>query len=247
MAQTTALIETLKKMLKAHGKTYTDVAEILDLSEASVKRLFSEKSFSLKRLDQVCQMMKMEITDLVRSMSENTQQLEELSEDQEDQIAGDQLLLFVTVCVLNRWKYEDIISHYNISEPECIRMLTKLDQLKIIELLPANRVKLLVAPNFRWRAGGPILRFFQKYVESEFFNSKFDADDEHLICINGMLSHSSNAVFQRKLERLVQEFNELSNDDAGLHIDDRHGNTVVLAIRRWEYGLFSSLRKGAGS
>ncbi len=243
MAQTTPLIETLKKMLKAHGKTYTDVAETLGLSEASVKRLFSEKSFSLKRLDQVCQMMKMEITDLVQLMNENNQQLEELSEEQEKEIAGDKLLLFVTLCVLNRWKYEEIISRYDISEPACIRILTRLDKLKIIELLPGNRVKLLVAPNFRWRASGPILGFFQKYVESEFFNSQFDAEDERLICINGMLSHSSNAVFQRKLERLVQEFNELSNDDAGLHIDDRHGNTVVLAIRRWEYGLFSALRR----
>ncbi len=243
MAQTTALIETLKKMLKADGKTYTDVADALQLSEASVKRLFSEKSFSLKRLDQVCQLLKIEITDVVQAMNQSKIQIEELTEEQEKEIASDRLFLFVTLCVLNRWKLEEILQHYNITELQCIKVLTRLDKLHIIELLPDNRVKLLVAPNFKWRARGPIFKFFQSNVESKFFNSQFDAEDERLICINGMLSHSSNTIFQRKLERLVQEFNELSHDDVNLDFDQRHGNTVVLAIRRWEYGLFSSLRK----
>jgi DNA-binding Xre family transcriptional regulator len=75
MAQTQQLIETLKKALKAHGKTYQDVAQHLELSEASVKRLFSEKSFSLQRLDQTCQMMDMEITDLVQMMNDGTRGL----------------------------------------------------------------------------------------------------------------------------------------------------------------------------
>jgi len=44
---------TLKKQLKAHGKTYADVAELLQLSEASVKRLFAEQSFTLKRLERI--------------------------------------------------------------------------------------------------------------------------------------------------------------------------------------------------
>ena len=52
MAQTTALINTLKRTLKAHGKTYVDVGHALGLSEASVKRLFSREDFSLERLDE---------------------------------------------------------------------------------------------------------------------------------------------------------------------------------------------------
>ena len=52
--------------LKAQGKTYRDVAVALGLTEASVKRLFSKQSFSLHRLDQVCQLLEMEITDLAQ-------------------------------------------------------------------------------------------------------------------------------------------------------------------------------------
>ena len=78
MAQTRELIKSLKTALKAQGKTYADVAVELGLTEASVKRLFSQQSFSLSRLDQVCHMLDMEITDLVQLMNEQQQRLQQL-------------------------------------------------------------------------------------------------------------------------------------------------------------------------
>ena len=243
MAQTTPLLDTLKKALKAHGKTYADVARQLDLTEASVKRIFSEKHLSLQRLDRICQMLDMEITDLVMMMSENTSRTTQLTQEQEQEIANDVELLLVAVCVLNRWAMEEIMQHYDISETCCIRHLAKLDRLKIIELLPKNRVKLRVAPNFSWLENGPIQRFFREKVESDFFNSRFDRDTEQMIVINGMLSRNSNAVFQRKMERLAKEFDELNNDDTSLELGERFGTTVVLAMRQWKYGVFEKLRK----
>ena len=58
-----------------------------------------------------------------------------------------------------------------------------------------------------------------------------------------MLAENSNAVFQKKMEKLIKEFNDLNDSDAGLPIDARHGTTVVMAIRQWEYGLFEHIRK----
>ncbi len=68
MSQTAALIDTLKKTLKANGLTYRKVADKLKLSEASVKRLFAGQNISLNRLEQICQLMDMEISDLVNKM-----------------------------------------------------------------------------------------------------------------------------------------------------------------------------------
>ncbi len=244
MAQTAPLIETLKKALKAHGKTYADVADQLRLSEASIKRMFSERSFSLQRLDQVCHMMGMEISDLVQMMREETQHpISELTEEQEKEIISDLELLLVALSVLNHWTLDDIKTYYDIPTTQCIRKLAKLDRLKIIELLPKNRIKLLVAPNFGWRTNGPIQRFFQEKIEANFFRSHFDTDTDKLIVINGMLSPDSNAVFQRKMQRLAREFDELNNDDFGLPIEQRQWNSAVLAVRRWRYGPFAPLRK----
>ncbi|MES9993985.1 MAG: helix-turn-helix transcriptional regulator [Candidatus Thiodiazotropha sp.] len=249
MAQTQQLIDALKRTLKAHGLTYADVAKHLQLSEANVKRLFAKRRFTLERLDQVCQLMEMEISDLVQDMSEwgGAAAISGLSVEQEQEIAGNLELLLVTVCVLNRWSLEEIVERFHLSEHRCIQHLAKLDRLRLIELLPKNRVKLLVARNFKWQENGPIQRFFQEKIEAEFFSSRFDHSDERLIVVNGMLADSSNRVFQRKMEHLAREFDELNDDDAKLPLDDRTGTTVVVAMRPWSYGLFDSLRKAEGS
>ena len=243
MAQTRELIKTLKKALKAQGKTYADVAIELGLTEASVKRLFSQQSFSLSRLDQVCHLLEMEITDLVRLMNEQQQRLQQLTIGQEKEITDNVTLTLVAVCVLNKWTMDNILSYYHISETECVRHLAKLDRLKVIELLPKNRIRLLVAPNFSWRENGPIQLFFQKKISQEFFNTRFSHDDECLIVLNGMFSSLSNAELQRRLKRLAREFDLLNNDDATLDLDQRNGTTLVLAMRGWQYGLFRPLVK----
>ena len=128
MPQTQQLFDTLKHALKAHKRTYADVAGVLQLSEASVKRLFAEKKLSLLRLEQVCQMLDMEISDLVQMMNQRARQITQLTREQEEEIAGDRLLLLVTVCALNRWTLAQMLNYFRITEFEAIRCLARLDR-----------------------------------------------------------------------------------------------------------------------
>ncbi len=244
MAQTKQLIDTLKRSLKAHGLSYADVARQLTLSEASVKRLFAEANFSLARLDAICQMMDMEISDVVLLMSNQARlMVSKLSFEQEQEIAADIALLLVTVCVLNRWTMPQLMEHFHLSEYQCIRYLVVLDNLKLIDLLAGNRIKLKVATNFKWLDNGPIQQFFQQKVAADFFNTQFTEQQEQLIVKNGMLSDAAMIVFHRKVEQLARDFDELNNEDAVLPLDQRRGTTAVFAMRSWQYGLFERLRK----
>jgi DNA-binding Xre family transcriptional regulator len=236
MSQTDPLVKTLKRLLKQNGKTYVDVASCLSLSEASVKRLFSEKNISLQRLDTICSLMEIEISDLVRAMEvEHNTAISELTLEQEKEIANDLNLLMITVYILNGWKLHDIISRHDFTEPQCIRYLVHLDRIHIIELLPGNRIKLLVSPNFKWRNDGPIMQLFCAKIENEFFRTKFAKETEKLVVLNGMLSDASNALFQRKMQQLAKDFDTLSKDDAGLPIGQRKGYTLLQGIRGWNY------------
>ena len=243
MAQVDALIDTLKAALKSHNLKYRDVAESLALSEASIKRLFSGRNFSLQQIQQVCLMMEMEISDLVQMMTERQARLHELSEEQEEEIVRDPGFLIITVCVLNRWTLADMLQHYKFTEHECIQKLARLDRLKIIELLPKNRIKLLVAPNFSWRKNGPIQKFFLNTIEKELFNAPFDKPDHKLIVLNGMLSAQANGELQKKIERLARDFDQLNNADAGLSLPERQGYTFVMALRNWQYEQLYRYRK----
>ena len=94
MSQTNQWIDTLKRCLKARGITYREVAAALDLSEASIKRLFSERSFSMQRLEQVCRLMDMSFSDLARLNDlKYSDRLTNLSDSQEAALADDKVLL----------------------------------------------------------------------------------------------------------------------------------------------------------
>ena len=239
MAQVSALVEALKSALKAGNITYAEVARALDLSESSIKRKFSRQDFSVLELDRICALVGMEISDLVKQMEEKRGRLQHLNAEQEAEIADDLSLLMVTVCVLNRWSFSEILNFYVFTEPELIQLTAKLDRLKLIELLPNNRIKLLVAPNFNWLPRGPIETVFLHAIQQDFFSARFEREDHQFIVLNGMLSAASNAEFRRKMERLAREFDVLNQEDNGLPLEQRHGYTVLLALRDWHYRLFT--------
>jgi predicted XRE-type DNA-binding protein len=243
MAQVSPLVDTLKASLKAAGIKYTQVATALQLSESSIKRKFSRKEFSLSELDRICALAGLQISDLVRRMEESRGRLQALTREQEQDIADDPGLLLVAVSVLNRWSFDQLLDFYRFEATDLVQMLARLDRLKMIELLPNNRIKLLVAPNFGWLPNGPIERVFLAAIQQDFFSTRFDRDDHKLLVLNGMLSPASNREFQRKLERLAQEFDQLNAEDAGLPLDEKHGCTALLALRDWHYQTFSHLRR----
>lgn len=243
MAQTDSLIKTLKKQLKAQGKTYADVAAALDLSEASVKRLFAEQNFTLLRLEKICQLLGMDFVELVQAMSDERNNVAQLSREQEHEIVSDLLLLMVTVCLINGYRYEDLFTQHQLDRNDVMRKLAQLDRLKIIDLLPGNRIKLRIAPNFSWIPNGPIQQFFLTKIEQDFFNSRFDSDTERLLVINGLLSDAGNASVQKKMQRLANDFTEHCDDDRDVDIEQRHGTTLVIAIRQWQYRLFDQYQK----
>ena len=243
MAQVSALIDTLKSSLRAAGIKYTQVAAALQLSESSIKRKFSRKEFSITELDAVCALAGLQISDLVRRMEENRGRLQALTAEQEQEIADDYGLLLVAVSILNRWTFDQLLTFYKFEDTELVQMLAQLDRLKMIELLPNNRIKLLVAPNFGWLPHGPIERVFLQAIQQDFFSTRFDRESHKLIVLNGMLSQASNREIQRKMERLAQEFDQLNAEDAPLPLGEKHGFTALLALRDWQYQSFSSFRR----
>ena len=243
MSQISQTLRILKQQLKAQGKTYADVAQQLALSEASVKRLFAEEQFSVQRLEAIAQMVGLSLTELFHRVHQQSHQLTQLSIQQEQQIAEDTMLLLVTACVINGYSFEDLIAQFRIIETDLIRKLVELDRLKIIELLPENKIRLLISANFQWLPNGPIQRFFIEKIQQDFFNATFEDDDEQLVVLNGQLTSSNIHLFHRAVRRLAKQWDELIDEDRALPTSEKEGVTVVLANRKWEYSVFERYRK----
>ncbi len=241
MAQRKEMIDMLKKSLKLAGFTYADVANQLQLSEISIKRNFSQKNFTLDRLEAICSMISIDFTDLVRMTDDEQEKISTLTLKQEKELVADLKFLLVAICVQNAWQMDEIINYYDISEIECIRYLIRLDRHGLIYLLPNNRIRRMLTHDFRWIPQGPIETFFENTVQSEFMSSHFNHAGEIRIYMMGMLSRDSLNTLRSKLEMLAREFSSLQQDDARLPARSRFNTGLMLAIRPWELSVFAEL------
>ncbi|MGD2172815.1 MAG: XRE family transcriptional regulator, partial [Gammaproteobacteria bacterium] len=185
------------------------------------------------------------LSDLVHLMQKSIELTTELSREQEEELVSDIKLLLVALLLMNKLQFTDILATYDISEPEGIRLLARLDRMKIIELLPGNRVKLMISQNFRWLPNGPIQKFFESKVQLEFLNSSFNGPGQYRVFVSGMISREGNAEIIRKIQHLAQEMHDLNVESESLPLEQRFGTSLMMAIRPWEINVFSELRRSS--
>lgn len=243
MDQTRAIHLALKQLIRSRGRNYAQAAAVLDLSEASIKRLFSRGELSLQRLERLCNWLGVEIADLV-SMSQAAEPLVTmLSPAQERELLADQGLLLTAFLLLNGWRERDILETFDFSKPQLTRHWVQLERLGLIELLPFDRIKLRTARNFSWRPEGPIEAYFAQQVLPEFLNTRFDQPGERRHFVGGMLSRASVHVLHQSMEALARQLDELVTQDLKLPVAERHGVSLYMALRPWEFSEFTKLRR----
>jgi transcriptional regulator with XRE-family HTH domain len=240
MPKATTLVDSLKRELKARNITYSDLATRIQMSEASVKRMFSQKNFTLQRLDQILQATEISLRDLALNSGEESL-ISELTFDQEKEIISDPKEFLVAVSTLNLLTVEQIIRIYDISEVDVIKYLLRLDKIGFLELLPNNRVKLLVSRTFRWIPNGPIQSSFRDQAYAEYLDSNFDGEHELMRLVNVMLSKQSVAALLNRMKQVAREFSEQHQEDAKLPFEDKYRMSFMLAARPWLPKQFKSL------
>lgn len=243
MAQATRLVHELKAQLKQQGITYRALATELDLSESAVKQMFSSGNMTLARLDKICEILSIDLGDLVQQSENSGRQLQSLSLEQEAELIGDPKLLLTAYCLVNHWTFADILNRYELTEVEGIRYLAKLDRMKFIELLPGNRVKPLIASNFNWQPNGPIESYFRKEVQGPFFNTNFNDDGCLRLVKNGDISPVARQQILERLHSIGQLFDDTVREERKLPLEQRQGTTMVLAIRHWMFEAFVKLER----
>lgn len=233
----------LKQILRQQQITYKRLAEQLDMSEANIKRIFSTQSFTLERLEQICHLLNMELSDLFALAQKQVQQISQLTEEQEHELLADPKLLLVALCVRDGWKFDEIIDSYQIDKHLCIQLLAKLDKIRIINLLPNNHYKSLIAQDFRWIPGGPLERFMEQEVMVKFMAPKQNEKWNFRFYLRGRYSQSSIDIIQRKLNQLTKEAAALNIEDSELPLNKRQHIGLLMAMRPWEPSLFENMRR----
>lgn len=174
MTDSQQMIETLKRLLKAQGLTYAELAARVGLSEASVKRVFSARTFTLARLEDFCRVLEIDFFELARLARGRSVDVREMTEKQETALANDARLLGVFYLLLSDRTASEILASYEITRADLTRLLVRLDRLGLIDLLPRDRVRVKVPRLLRLHPGGPIHRVHGKRVVGDFVAAEFD-------------------------------------------------------------------------
>ena len=243
MTETAQLLATVRRELKQQGLTYRDVARALKLSEPSVKRLFASGRFTIDRLVHISNLLGYTLAELSKEAVAGQQRLRTLTENQERELVSDPKLLVIAVCALNHWTLDEIVATYRVSNAECIKYLLRLDKLRIIDLLPGNRIRITVARDFDWLPSGPIQQYFQNRGLGDFLKAGFAQEDETLAFVHGMFTDQALAQILDELRRLRKKFAELHEESLSAPLSKRRGLGLLLAMRGWEPADFAKLRR----
>jgi len=234
MDRVSDIVGTLKRALKVHGYTYADVALHLKLSEISVKRMFSTQSFSLKRINAICAMMDMDMVDLIRLYDENRHRISHLTIEQEQELSLDKRLLLVAICARNHWTFDDIIHHFKFTKAELYKLLVRLEEIKLLEMHPNDRIRLIVADDYRWLSNGPLEKMFERHLFDEFIHDEFSEDDSVRLYLHGHFTEAAKETLLRRIEGLTKEFSHLLKDCRHEPIARRRNLGLMIAMRNWE-------------
>lgn len=243
MTESTLLIATIKQQLKSQGMTYRDVAVALKISEPSVKRMFKSERLTINRLVELSHLLGYTLAELTQEAQAGQLRVNTLSEKQERDVVSDPKLLLITVCALNHWTLDEIVATYRVTKAECIKYLLRLDKLRIVDLLPGNRIRINVARDFDWLPHGPIRHYFRDHGQGDFLDGPFDNQDETLAFVHGMYTDHALAQLLGELRKLRQRFAELHDESLSAPLSKRHGIGLMLAARRWEPLAFTQLRR----
>ena len=243
MSTSADLVTTLKRELKAAQMTYANLARALGMAESSVKRMLAKGDMPLSRIDAICRALKLDFSELARSVADMQPLLAELTQAQEKAVVADKKLLLCAICVLSQWTLEQVTGSYRLSEAECIKYFAQLDRIGIIELKPLNRYRLKLAKTFRWRPHGPVMDYFRDNALLDYFSGGFEGDGEGLLLVHGSISRSLAPSFLERMQRVAQDFAQQHQADQKLAAKDREGYTLLLAMRSWEFEAFTKLRR----
>lgn len=242
MDETRQLVDALKRCLKMRGLTYRTLAQRVGLSEASIKRIFSQRSFTLKRLEQVCGALEISVAELVRMIEKGRDRATFLSLEQEQALARDPALLSYLYLLLNGWTDLEIQRGYEFEAPQVLKLRARLVDLGVIESLPRRGHRLKINRQIVWRRDGPVRRAYERQVKAEFLQADFGGPGDFFSWQPAELTAASIDVLRRKLALLYGEFLEIAELDA-TSSQARHSTALLVAFRPWVFSLVAARRR----
>ena len=211
------LIDTLKLHLKAQGLRQRDVADRLGVGLATVKRWLAGDGLTTRRLEDLCDLAKVELFELVEMTARgHSGKSDRFTPSQERALGNDPRLFFIFFSLLNGWPPEECERELNISHQVMQTELQALTRLGLIDVLAGGRIRVLTTRMVSWRKDGPVAKHFEAR------QSFVDIDNaEDALTMSDFVRLTDAAVVQvrhltEELRREIHRIAQVDRHDAAL-------------------------------
>lgn len=198
------LFKALKQILKVQGLHYEDLAELLGVSEATVKRLFQDQDCKLSRLMEVCEALSVRFQDLLEFASKGPVESTVLSLETEKALLAKPGLVSFFMLLVSDIDQAIIEQHNNLKPTDTYLYLRELEELGLIRIGRNQGVHFLVQRPIKWRLDGPLHSVLVK-VNQQFIRDTLSEHGEL-----GYPFHTASRLFsEHSIKQLNEEVDQL--------------------------------------
>ena len=163
------LRSTIKQVMKKNGQRYSDLAEALQVSVPTVKRILTRDDLPVERLISIASWLGMSFTELVELANEGSEQVVRFSEKQEDFFVKNPRAFLYFNLLLGGWSPAQIIEKFNFAVRDAERIQFALEKIGMLEIWSEGRIRLKSKVPHQMIPGGKMEKmFFRRAVDSIF-------------------------------------------------------------------------------
>lgn len=224
------LIERLKLHLKAQGLRQRDIAQTLGVGLATVKRWLAGDGLTTQRLEELCDLAKVDLIDLVVATADNVSGLaEEFTPTQERALAANAKIFFVFYSLLNGLSPEECQRELQIPASVMEKSMQQLVRLGLIDLTSRGRVRVLTARNVAWRKDGPLNKYWEP--QQSFADIKSGTRGALYTSNFVRLTEAGEAQVRHLMHELRDEINRIARSDRHEVGHERTWHGVLFLVR----------------
>ena len=145
-----AATDSIKRILKQQGLTYKNLAIRLGLSESGVKKILTAQDGSFQRLAQISRELGITMGELLTGEEEAMFELSYSREQQAYLVKEPRALRLYWALVYERRDLKEALSFLHLLPKDAFPILRRLDELRLIELLPEGRLRIPPVRQIRW-------------------------------------------------------------------------------------------------
>lgn len=176
--KTLEIKEILKSLLKKNKHKYSDLAEFLECSEPTVKRILGAEELTLTRLIKICEYLKISLTDLELLMKKDERQKTELTEKQQIFLVENKNYFAFLFEIYREQTPEQIAEKYKLNSKSLQKYLINLEKYDLIKITSKNKVRPFYQ-TFPHLGNGPLgVAYYRSFIQnaSAFFIDHISED-----------------------------------------------------------------------